>query len=102
MTTTEHFTAWITTDTSALPGENIDLTVLADEISGYRDENETEPVWQSTGDPLLHAETETSASEGDPADALRQAETILRESGWSLAGKWNAVDSGFTVTVERA
>ncbi len=96
-----HFSAWLTTDLSALAGRNADITVLPDEIAGYRDEDEQVPEWMSTGDPVFHAETVCDAVEGDIADAMGQAEELLAEAGWRPVGDWSAIDSGMIVTVEK-
>jgi len=97
----EHFTAWITTDASALPHGNIDVTVLADEITGYKGENDETPVWGSTGDPLFYAETDIDARDGDRDALIHQAEKMLRDAGWSVAEPWDGVDTGYVATVER-
>lgn len=99
--TATHHTAWITTDTSALPGDNIDITVLADEIATYQGDEQT-PVYQSTGDPVFYAETGISARDDQPDDLTRQAEKTLRGSGWSVVGDWEGIDTGYVATVERA
>ena len=95
--TTEHFTAWLTTDTTALDGACADVVVLADTDNGYADA----PVWESTGDPLTHAVTTVDAREGDPEDAIREAEDLLRASGWRVVGTWAGVPTGSIATVER-
>lgn len=102
-TTAEHYTAWITTDLSALPGRNIDVTVLPDEITTYdvRPDGTEAPVWGSTGEVVWHGETGVDAREGDPADAIRQAASLLGAAGWSVVDDWKGVDSGFVATVER-
>lgn len=75
---TEHFTAWITTDTSALPNGNVDISVLADEITGYQGDDQT-LVWESTGSPVFYAETDIDAQDGDQ----------------------DGLDAGYVVTVAR-
>ncbi len=99
---TEHFTAWITTDASALPHGNIDITVLADEITGYRGDDYDIPVYESTGDPLFYAETDIDARDGDHDGLIGKAEKMLRDAGWCVAESWEGVDTGYVATVERA
>ncbi|GAA2640037.1 hypothetical protein [Streptomyces axinellae] len=103
----EHYTAWVTNDTSCLEGEFIDLVVLADDICGYEtDQNGLEtdtPVWTSVGDPLMRAETTVSAREESGADtAMAQAIDLLAAAGWEKAGDWQAVTTGYTVAVQRS
>jgi hypothetical protein len=102
-TTATHFTAWLVNDPSCLTGDTCDITVLRDEPVTYRtgsDGQET-PVWGSTGDPLLHADTTVDARDGDIAEAQREAEELLAASGWRVAGGWEATDNAYIVTVER-
>lgn len=100
----EHFTAWLTTDRSCLGASGkVDVTVLRDEFAGYETDStgrETDTVlWTSTGDALFNAETSVDAKDGDAADAEREAVDLLRKAGWEIDGKWEAVDTGCTVTV---
>lgn len=97
-TTTDHFTAWLSTSADVTDGV-CDVAVLADTVVNYKGENE--PVWESTGDPLFTAPTTVDTEDGDHADAQRQAERLLADAGWTLAGRWEAVDTGYVVTVER-
>ena len=99
---TEHFTAWITTDTSALPHGRIDVSVLADEIAGYKGDQFDEPVYQSTGDPLYYAETDVDARDGEREGLIRKVEAMLRDADWTVSGPWEGVETGFVATVERA
>lgn len=94
-----HFTAWLSTDRSVLEGDDCDVVILADDASGYRDEDETEPIWSSTGSPLFHALTGIS-TDGDPDEIEKRAEELLAEAGWRIVGRWDAVDTGMVVTVE--
>lgn len=99
-----HFTAWLTNDRSALDGDTCDVVVLADEASSYDidgDGNET-PVWSSTGTPLLAAVTGVDAMDGDPDQAISEAEQLLAAAGWRTTGEWDAVPTGYITTVERA
>lgn len=92
---TSHYTAWLTTASSALDTACADVVVLADE--------ETSPgQWTSTGDPLMQATTTVSARDGNPAEAIREAEQLLVAAGWRIVGNWDAVPTGYTVTVERS
>ena len=94
--TATHFTAWLTTTTSALDQDNIDLTVLEDEQLGDTD-------WTSKGGPALFtAATNVPAEDGDHRKAQDEADDLLAEAGWSTTGTWDAVDSGYIITVERA
>jgi prevent-host-death family protein len=95
----EHFTAWITTDTSALDQACADVVVLADELQGEPDDPNP---WSSTGEPLFSAATTVDAAEGDIEDAMREAEELLAAAGWTKASQWESVPTGCIVTVERA
>lgn len=101
----EHFTAWLTTDRSCLEGDYCDVTVLADKQMGYESDRngfETDtPVWTSVGDPLFHAVTTARHDADTDEDATKQAQKLLESAGWRLAGDWDAVTTGCTVTVER-
>lgn len=103
--TATHFTAWLTTDPTCLDGANSDVTVLADDIAGYKSDSngfETDvPVWTSTGDPLTHAVTTVPAKGGDDGEAMREAADLLEARGWRTAGDWETVPTGYIVTVER-
>jgi Phd_YefM. len=87
----EHFTAWVTTDPTA-------VVVLADQNNGDDDT----PRWESTGDPLMHAVTTVDAHDGSPDDAMREAMELLTAHGWQVSGEWEAVPTGYVVAVERA
>lgn len=95
----EHFTAWLTTDTSCLDQACADVVVLRDELRGEPDDPN---AWSSTGDPLFTATTTVDAKDGDQADAMREAEELLQAAGWELDGKWEPVTTGATVTVTRS
>ena len=104
----DHFTAWLTTDSSALEDDLCDVTVLRDEPSGTRTDdfgNETED-WTSVGDPVFYAKTsirhDQGADDGSGATAAEQeARDLLENAGWRLTGSWEAVTTGGTVTVSR-
>lgn len=94
--TTTHFTAWLTTDTSALDQPNIDITVLEDEELGNKG-------WTSKGGPALFTTaTNIPAEDGDHDKAQAEADDLLSEAGWNTVGSWDAVDTGYIITVERA
>lgn len=102
-TPAEHHTAWITVDPSCLAGDLADVVVLADKASTYNvdgDGNET-PVWESTGMPLLSAETSVR-HDGDHDGAKREAVELLAKGGWIVADGWEVVPTGYVATVERA
>lgn len=100
--TAEHFTAWVTTDTTVLPGENIDVSVLEDELTGYKGDDEEFPMYESVGEPVFYFETDVNARAGQPDDMLRQIANTLRESGWTVVSRWDGVATGYIATVERA
>ncbi|MFI9012566.1 hypothetical protein ACIGZI_00870 [Streptomyces griseus] len=96
MTAATHFTAWLTTTASALDQANIDIVVLEDE---QNDDND----WTSKGGPALFtAITNVPAEDGDHDKAQNEAADLLADAGWTTVGSWDAVDSGYIVTVERA
>lgn len=100
MTDTTHFTAWLTTTTSALDQDNIDVTVLEDEnIGGDSDEAN----WACQGGEAEYTGvTGIPAEDGDHYKAQREAVDLLTEAGWTAVGDWEDVDTGYIVTVERA
>lgn len=97
------FTAWITTDATCLTSENCDVTVLIDQITGYREGEygEEVPEWESTGPEVFSAVTTTPANGGDDQDAIDQAEDLLRDAGWQITSNWEAVTTGYIATVTR-
>lgn len=98
MTTSEHFTAWLTTDSSCLDQGCADVVVLRDELQGEPDDRN---AWTSTGDPLMHAVTTVDAKDGDAVDAIREAGELLEAHGWERDGDWEAVPTGYIATVAR-
>lgn len=98
MTTTEHYTAWITTDTSCLDQDNADITVLRDEQLGADGDPNG---WSSTGDPVHYATTSINARTGDHDDIVAEAKALLAAAEWDVTGTWEAVPTGYTATVER-
>jgi hypothetical protein len=95
----EHFTAWLTTDSTCLDQSNADVSVLRDELRGEPDDPD---AWSSTGDPLFHAITAMDARDGDHDDAKREAEDLLTKKGWTLDGTWAPVPTGYVATVTRS
>jgi hypothetical protein len=95
----DHFTTWLTTDTSCLDQGCADLLAFADELRG--EPGDPDP-WLPTGDPLLYTVTTVDAADGDPAAAREEAELLLSRSGWTLDGEWSAVPTGYIATVTRA
>jgi hypothetical protein len=96
--TATHFTAWVTTTASALDQENADVVVLEDELTGHDDS-----TWTSKGTaPLFTAITTIPAEDGDHGKAQAEAVDLLNEASWNTVGSWDAVDTGYIITVERA
>lgn len=100
-TTTDHFTAWLTTDASAVPNGNADISVLRDEVAGYKGDNFDIPVYESTGDPIFYVETDVNVHD-DHEGLIGKAEKALRDAGWTVSGAWDGVDTGYVVTVTRS
>jgi hypothetical protein len=99
--TVRHFTAWLVSDTSALDQPNMDITVLEDTLVGENPEDDG--AWSTDGSKpaAFYGITETDARDGDADEGIRQAERLLADAGWSTVGKWEAVDTGCIITVER-
>lgn len=95
----EHFTAWLTTDPSCLDQGCADVVVLRDELRGEPDDPD---AWASTSDERFRSATTVDAKDGDPEDAIREAEDLLKEAGWKLDGHWEAVTTGAITTVSRS
>lgn len=100
MTTTTHFTAWLTNDPSCLDQPCIDLTVLEDEPIDDAD-GKIEWVTDSSKDPEFYAVTTVEATADDIDDAFKQAEQLLDDAGWRIVGHWDVNTTSYTVTVER-
>jgi hypothetical protein len=98
-TTTEHFTAWLTCDTSCLDQPNADVVVLRDELRGEPDDPN---AWFSTTDEHFRAVTNVEAKGGDHDDMIREAESLLDDAGWKIDGAWEPVDTGYIVPVTRS
>ncbi|MFE2850533.1 hypothetical protein ACFXJO_05295 [Streptomyces lavendulae] len=97
--TATHFTAWLATDRSVLMTDNIDIAVIEDELVGGDPDNDSD--WTSSGAMHFHAETSVDATDGDVADAISEAETLMSATGWEIDGKWQATDNAYYVTVTR-
>jgi hypothetical protein len=99
-----HFTAWLVNDLSALDGNNCDVSVMADEAYIYAEDDEgIEEVthWESTGEPIFQAVTDTDARTGDDEQAQREARKLLQDAGWEIVGDWEAVTTAYVVEVRR-
>jgi hypothetical protein len=94
-----HFTAWLTTTTGELEGDDCDVTVLADEVNTWKN---GAPDWTSTGDPIFHTLIGVPASDDDKDAAEERAEQLLAEAGWRTVGTWEGTGTGGIITVERA
>lgn len=111
-----HYTAWMANDSSIVMGDRMDITILEDEIVGYRQEEvgceydmetgeftverEEIPVWESRGPQMFYAGTEVDARDGDAQDGIREAEALMEKSGWKVVGDWEATDNSYIATVE--
>lgn len=105
--TDERYSAWITTDLTCLEGDLADVSVLTDEITGYRydsDGNEI-PVWAPTSaDPLLHFVTTVAVGpDTDPwSNGLaEEANDLLHQNGWRVLTDWETDATGAVADVER-
>lgn len=96
-----HYTAWLTTTRGELEGDDCDITVVADGAVTFRDEDETEPVWSSTGDPLFYSRTGIP-TDGDSDKIEKRAEELLNDAGWRTVGRWYGIPTGGIITVEPA
>lgn len=94
-----HYTAWLTTDRSALDGDCMDIEVIQDEL--LSDDPTDETAWTPTGTSHFHAVTSVDAADGDIDDAIKEAEKLLWDAGWRIVGKWDVTPNAYTVTVAR-
>ena len=100
MSEVKHFTAWLVNARSCLDQDNMDVTVLEDELTGA--ENPDDPGdWATDGtkDPAFYAVTSVDARDGETDDAIREAEGLLAAAGWTVAGPWAGVDCGYIAVV---
>lgn len=117
--TRTHFTAWLVNDTSCLDQGCMDITVLEDCITGYREgevvgdidlatgrgdlHREEIPVWSTdtTKPQAFYAVTAVDARDGDVKTAMDEAADLMSAAGWRIVGDWDAVDNAYIVTVAR-
>lgn len=96
---TDHFTAWLTNDVSALETDYMDITVLRDElISGDPDDPR---AWAATTEQAFYAVTTVNAKDGDIDAAQSEAKELLANGGWRIVGDWDATPNAYTATVAR-
>jgi hypothetical protein len=99
-----HYTAWVSTDRSVVLGDRCEVTVLEDEVSNYRlDEDGREhPVYTSSAkDPLELGPIAVRVDDPDTLEKAWQAATqLLAEYGWRVVGKWDISDNAMYATVE--
>lgn len=90
MTDPTTYTAWITTEPSALQGPMCDVVILANDEDGG-----------STGDPLWTALTTVpcAAAMRDDTELIRQAKDLLLAAGWHQDGEVEDSGSGYIVNV---
>lgn len=98
---TTHFTAWLVNDNSCLDQDNMDLTVLQDQLIGGDPENDSDWSTDSSQPTALYAVTEVNAKDGDIEDGINQAEILLGNAGWTIVSSWEATDNAYIATVER-
>jgi hypothetical protein len=98
---TRHYTAWLVNDTSCLDQACMDLTVLEDELIGGDPEKRGDWSTDASKDRAFYGVTAVDAEEGDIQKATEEAEDMLREAGWRMTDKWEAVTNAYIVTVER-
>lgn len=104
---TTHHTAWITTASDCLDGDNCDLQVIPDEIVSYKTDengNDTIPVYASTNDVAHWAELPIRHDADTMNGLFTAAVNALTEAGWRLTGgtQWEPCGTGYIATVERA
>lgn len=87
------YTAWVTTDRSALATEMCDVVVLANDVDGA-----------STGDPIWGVSTAVPCKPEDRDDdeLIRQAKVLLAAAGWKTEGTWESVPTGYIINVARS
>ncbi|MGW0491143.1 helix-turn-helix domain-containing protein [Streptomyces olivaceus] len=111
-----HYTAWMTNDLSCLMGDVMDIAVIEDEATSFREEVISEeydfangettrevrevPVWESRGAQVFYAETGVDAREGTAEDGIKAAEELLEAAGWRVVGDWEALPASYVATVE--
>jgi hypothetical protein len=90
-----HFTAWLVTDPALLDQGCMDVVILED----VDVEDDGRWVTDSSKEPVFYAVTTVDARSGIVADAVKEANALMREAGWHTAGDWSAADSAQIVTV---
>jgi hypothetical protein len=114
--TERHYTAWMANDASVLMGDCMDVTVIEDVATSYKEEVLSEeydpetgkvtretvetPVWESQGQQMFYAETDVDVRDGDAQDGIRKAEALMEKAGWKVVGDWEATDNSYIATVE--
>lgn len=84
------YTAWLTTDRSALSTDFCDVVILANDELG-----------QSTGDPVWSGVTDVRYDATRADEALMAAAELLYDTEWYTAGPWSVVPTGYAVRVRR-
>jgi hypothetical protein len=87
------YTAWITTDRSALDTDMCDVVILANDADGA-----------SVGDPIWKAVTTVSCAPGvrDDDELMQQAEALLAAAGWDTEGAPDGVPTGYVINVSKS
>jgi hypothetical protein len=92
----QHFTAWLTVDPTMVLNTNCDVLVLEDEWTG------SDWTTRPGASESFKAETSVPAEvRGDHDATQAEAENLLSEAGWTTAGEWEQIDSGYVISVER-
>jgi hypothetical protein len=99
------YTAAICTDSSTVAGDYCDVSVAADELVGYRedDDGNATPQYAMGSTVVLEAiETGVRVDDDDKLEkAEKAAEKILEDQGWTVTGPWKASDNAMYAQVER-
>jgi hypothetical protein len=99
--TITHFTAWLVNDASALDQGCMDITILEDQLVGGDPDNDGDWSTDTSKPTAFYAVTTVNAEDGSLSDGRNEAETLMEQAGWRIAGDWDAVDNAYIVTVER-
>lgn len=85
--------AWLTLEAGCLiHGEGAEVGIL-----DHSDEAVANEILAPVALPVAITE-----AQDDHKKAMDAAETRLTELGWDTVGAWDAVDTGYTITVSRA
>lgn len=99
------YTAAIATASDCVLNGYCDVTVLTNEIAGYReDSNGNEvPVHEASGPMVMNpVDTDVTCDDDDKlTKAQDAAETILNANGWTITGTWEIADNAMYAAVER-